>query len=142
MIDTSTTERSAGLALISAGVLSVVANSVLTPLLPRGVSFAHSVSSPVFAWRQSVASICAVLLLFGTVGLYMRISEKSGKRGAVAFGLAFCGSALLLGEEWMQLFDIRDFARRAPDTLDKLNATHEPSLSDIGELIVLGTFSI
>src|SRR5215470_3841439 len=142
MTVTSATERSAGLALISAGVLNVAVNSVLTPLLPRGVSHAQTIASTVFAWRQSVASICAVLLLFGTVGLYTRVSEKSGKGGAVAFGLAFCGSALLLGEEWMQLFDIRDFARRAPDTLDKLNATHEPSLSDIGELIVLGTFSI
>jgi|SRR5215472_3004685 len=142
MIDTTATERSAGLALVGAGVLSVVTNSVLTPLLPRGVSFAQSVASPVFAWRQSVASISAALLLFGTVGLYMRLSEKSGKRGAVAFGLAFCGSALLLGEEWVQLFDIRDFARRAPDTLDKLNATHGPSLSDVGGLIVVSVFSI
>ena len=142
MMDTSTTERSAGFALICAGVLNVVANSVLTPLLPRGVSFAQTIASTVFAWRQSVASVCAVLLLFGTVGVYMRLSEKSGKPGAVAFGLAFCGSALLLGVEWAQLFDIRDIARRAPDTLNELNAAHGPSLSDIGGLIVLGIFSI
>jgi hypothetical protein len=60
----------------------------------------------------------------------------------VAFGLAFCGSALLLGVEWAQLFDIRDFARRALDTLNALNATRGPSLSDIGGLIVLSIFSI
>jgi len=142
MMDTSTTERSAGLALISAGVLNVLVNSVLTPLLPRGASHALTIASTVFVWRQSVASMCAVLLLFGTVGLYMRLSERSGKFGAVAFGLAFCGSALLLGEEWVQLFDIRDFARRAPDTLNKLNAAHGPSLSDVGGLIVLSIFSI
>ncbi len=141
-MNTSSTERSAGLALICAGGLNVVTNSVLTPLLPRGVSFAHTVASPAFAWRQSAASVCAVLLLFGTVGLYLRLSEKVGKGGAVAFGLAFCGSALLLGVEWSQLFDLRDFARRAPDALDALNAAHGPSLSDIGGLIVLGIFSI
>lgn len=138
----SSTERAAGLALICAGVLNVVTNSVLTPLLPRGASFAHTVASPAFAWRQSAASVCAVLLLFGTVGLYLRLLEKVGKGGAVAFALAFCGSALLLGVEWSQLFDLRDFARRAPDALDALNAAHGPSLSDIGGLIVLGVFSI
>ena len=141
-MNTSSTERSAGLALICAGVLNVVTNSVLTPLLPRGVSFSHTVASPAFAWRESVASACATLLLFGSVGLYLRLSERGGKRGAVAFGLAFCGSALLLGVEWSQLFDLRDFARRAPDALDALNAKHGLSLSDIGGLIVLGTFTI
>ena len=120
----------------------MVTNSVLTPLLPRGPSLAHTVTSPAFAWRESVASVCAVLLLFGSVGLYLRLAERSGKPGAVAFGLAFCGSALLLGVEWSQLFDLRDFARRAPDALDALNAKHGLSLSDIGGLIVLGTFTI
>lgn len=141
-MNTSSTERAAGLALICAGVLHVVTNSVLTPLLPRGVSFAHTVASPVFAWRESVASACAVLLLFGSVGLYLRLPERVRKPGAVAFGLAFCGSALLLGLEWSQLFDFRDFARRAPDALDALNAKHGLSLSDIGGLIVLSIFTI
>ena len=142
MTDTSSTERAAGLALIGAGVLSVVVNSVLTPLLPRGTSFAQTAASWVFAWRQGAASVCALLLLFGTVGLHLRLSERAGKPGAVAFGLAFCGSALLLGVEWAQLFDIRDFARGALDTLNALNATRGPSLSDIGGLIVLSIFSM
>lgn len=141
-MNTSSIERSAGLGLISAGVLELVVNSVLTPLLPRGVPFAQTVASPVFAWRQSIACVCAALLLFGTVGLYLRQSQKAGKLGAVAFAVAFCGSALLLGIEWAQLFDIRDFALRAPDTLNALNAAHGPSLSDIGGLVVLGTFTI
>lgn len=141
-MSTSSIERGAGLALIGAGVLELVVNSVFTPLLPRGVPFAQTVISPVFAWRQSLASVCAVLLLFGTVGLYLRQSEKAGKLGAVAFALAFCGSALLLGIEWAQLFDIRDFARRAPDALNALNARHGLTLSDIGGLVVLGTFAL
>ena len=120
----------------------MVTNSVLTPLLPRGVSFAQTVASRAFAWRQGLAAACAVLLLFGTVGLYLRLSERMGKPGALAFGLAFCGSALLLGVEWSQLFDLRDFARRAPEAFDALNAKHGMSLSDIGGLIVLGVFTI
>ena len=141
-MNSSSIERWAGLALIGAGVLELVVNSVLTPVLPRGVPFAQTINSPVFAWRQSIASACAALLLFGTVGLYLRQSQKAGRLGAVAFALAFCGSALLLGIEWAQLFDIRDFARRAPDTLNALNAAHGLSLSDVGGLIVLGTFTI
>lgn len=141
-MNTSSTERAAGLALICAGILSVVTNSVLTPLLPRGSSFAHTVASSAFAWRESVASLCAVLLLFGSVGLYLRMPERVGKRGAVAFALAFCGSALLLGVEWSQLFDLRDYAQRAPDTLNALNEKHGLSLSDIGGLIVLSIFTI
>ncbi|HEY6325184.1 MAG TPA: hypothetical protein VIW73_01530 [Candidatus Cybelea sp.] len=141
-MNTSSMDRFAGLALICAGVLEVVLNSVLTPLLPHGVPFAQTVASTVFAWRQSLASVCAILLQFGTVGLYLRQSEKAGKLGAVAFALAFCGSALLLCMEWAQLFDIRDFARRSPDTLNALNAAHGLSLSDIGGLAVLGTFTL
>ncbi|HKV80798.1 MAG TPA: hypothetical protein VJP02_21795 [Candidatus Sulfotelmatobacter sp.] len=54
-INTSPIERFAGLALVTAGVLELVVNSVLTPLLPRGVSFAQTVVSPVFVWRESIA---------------------------------------------------------------------------------------
>src|SRR6516225_617361 len=141
MMSASSTERWAGLALISAGVLNTVVNSVLTPLLPRGVPFAQTVASTVFVWRQSAAAGCAALLLFGSVGLYLRQSQKAGKLGAAAFALAFHGSALV-GVEWAQLFDVRDFAQRAPDTLNALNTKHGLSLSDIGGLVVLGTFSI
>lgn len=141
-MNTSSIERRAGLALITAGILELVVNGILTPLLPHGVPFAQTVASTVFAWRQSMASVCAILLQFGTVGLYLRQSEKAGKPGAVAFALAFCASALLLGIEWAQLFDIRDFARRAPDTLNALNVGHGLSLSDIGGLAVLGTFTL
>lgn len=139
---TSSIERFAGLALITAGALEVVVNSILTPLLPRGVPFAQTAVSPVFACRQSIAAVCATLLAFSTVGLYLRQSHRAGRLGAVAFAIAFCGSALLLGMEWAQLFDIRDFARRAPDTLNAMNAAHGLSLSDIGALIVLVTFTI
>lgn len=141
-MNTSSIERWAGLALISAGVLELVVNCVFTPLLPRGVPFAQTVASPVFAWRASIALVCAALLLFGTVGLYLRQSQKAGKLGAGAFALAFYGTALVLGLEWARLFDIRDFALRAPDTLNALNAAHGPSLSDFGGLVVVGTFTI
>ena len=52
--------------------------------------------------------------MFGSVGLYLRQAERAGRFGAVAFAVALLGSALVLATEWVQLFDIRDLALRAP----------------------------
>jgi hypothetical protein len=75
------------------------------------------------------------------VGFTCDSRRRRGSRAQWYLRLA-SGSALLLGIDWAQLFDIRDFARRAPDTLNALNAGHGPNLSDIGGLVVLGTFTI
>jgi len=136
------TERCAAVALIGAGFLNIVVNSVLTPLLPRSIPFAQIVNSSVFEWREGLAVACAALLLFGVVGLFLRHSRVSGKGTTIAFAMTFYGTALLLGVEWSQLFDVRDIARRAPDALNALNTARGMSLSDLGGLVVLGIFTI
>jgi hypothetical protein len=123
-----------------AGVLLV--NLAFDPFLPRHVSYAEVAASSIHLWRSTASSICAAMLLFGSVGLYLCQAERAGGVGACAFAVAFLGSALLLGNEWTQIFDVRDFARRAPDALNALNAAHGPTLSDIGAIIVLSTFSL
>lgn len=140
-MSSSSIERSSGLALMGAGFLTVVVNCVFSLLLPRGVSYAQTAASSSFAWREALAVICAALLLFGTIGLYLRQQDKSGKLGAAAFALAFYGSALLLGIEWSQRFDIHDFAFRAPEALNVLNSARGLHLTDIGGLIVLAVFT-
>ena len=55
-MNSSSIERWGGLALLSAGVLELVVNSGLTPVLPRGVPFAQTINSPVFAWRDTIAA--------------------------------------------------------------------------------------
>jgi hypothetical protein len=132
-----------GIALACGGALTFLVNALLTPFLPAGAPYAQVVLSPVFPWRIGVAAIAAVLLLFGSVGVYFAQAQRIGRFGAFAFVVAFLGTALLLATEWIQLFDIRDLALRAPDTLNKLNARGQgPSLGDIGALIALTFFTL
>lgn len=134
--------RASGCALCLGGALTFLLNAVLTPLFPKGVSFAMVVISPVFLGREISAAFAAMFLLFASVGLYLRQAKKASWFGALAFALAFVGSALLVGIEWNQIFDTRDLALRAPATLNALNAVHGMSLTNLGALMVYSTFTI
>jgi hypothetical protein len=134
--------RWTGAALAAGGVLTFLVNSFLTPLLPRGASPAAAAALPIFAWRQGVSALAAAFLIFGAMGLYLRQADRAGRFGAIAFVVALLGSALLLATEWIQLFDIRDLALRAPEALTKLETGRHPNLSDVGALIALGTFTL
>ena len=128
--------RSAGAALAAAGVLTIIVNGVVTPMLPRGAPFADVAASTPFLVRQSLAALTAILLMFGLVGLHLRQMEAVGRFGAIAFVLAFTGTALLLGVEWTQIFEVRDMAAREPDALNRLDAG-AMNLADIGAMIAL-----
>jgi hypothetical protein len=132
----------AGAALMSAGVLTLLINAGLTPFLPRHVPFTETAVSSVFLWRQSASAVAVALLLFGSVGLYLREAPRARAFGAGAFAMAFLGSALVLGTEWNELFLVRDLALRAPDALRALDAGHRPSLYDLGAMIPLGIFML
>jgi hypothetical protein len=131
-----------GLALICGGVLTTLINACLTPLLPQHVSFAVTAASSLFLWRQSLSAVAAALLLFGSIGLYLFQSQSAGRIGAIAFALAFLGSALVFGTEWNEVFLIRDLARRAPAVLLTLDAAPHPSLYDLGAIIPLAAFTV
>ncbi len=60
----------------------------------------------------------------------------------MAFGLAFVGSTLLVATEWSQIFDTRDLALRAPAVLNELDSARGLSLSNLGALIVILTFTV
>jgi len=130
----------AAIALIGGGALTLLINVFLTPALPHNVSFATTAASIIFLWRQSASALAAALLLIGCVGLYLRQAERAGYFGVLAFTLALVGTALALGIEWREVFDVHDFARRAPDTLNALDAQKGLSLSNIGALIAISTF--
>ena len=132
--------RQTGLALIGAGALTIIVNAVVPPSLPRGVSFADVAASHAFLWRQSLSALAAILLMLGSVGLYLRQIERSGWFGTAAFVLAFAGSALLFGVEWTQIFEVRDMALRAPATLNQLDAGGV-SLADLGAMIAFGVLA-
>ena len=134
--------RRAGSALVLAGALTFLINTGLTPFLPRHVPFAETAASSVFLWRQSASALAAALLLFGSVGLYLRHAERAGPFGAVAFAGAFLGSALLLATEWSEVFLVRDLALRAPEALKVLDSGKHPNIYDLGALIPLGVFTL
>ena len=131
--------RQSGLALMGAGVLVIIVNAVITPLLPRGVPFSDVAASTAFVWRQSLAAVAAALLMFGAIGLYLRQADRTGWFGAFAFATALVGSALLLATEWLQLFEVRDVALRAPETLNRLDAAGV-GLDDIGAMAAMAVF--
>jgi hypothetical protein len=123
-------------------MLTFLINAGLTPLLPTHAPFAETAASTLFLWRQSASALAAALLLLGSIGLYLRQAERAGRFGAVAFLMAFLGSALLLATEWNEVFLVRDLALQVPNALQMLDAGHHPSLYDLGAIISLGTFTI
>jgi hypothetical protein len=134
--------RWTGSALAIGGVLTFLVNACLTPLLPRATSFAQTVASPIFPWRQGMAAVAATLLIFGSLGLYLRQMERVGWFGAGAFVVSLLGSALVLATEWVQLFAVRDFALRAPEALTKLQAGPGLTLFDLGAIIAVAFFAL
>jgi hypothetical protein len=134
--------RWTGAALAAGGALDLLVNTCLTPLLPRPASFAEVAASPIFPWRQGFAATGAALLVFGSIGLYLRQADRAGRFGAVAFVVALLGSALVLATEWVQLFAVRDFALRAPKTLTTLYSGHGLTLFDVGAMVAVGTFAL
>lgn len=128
--------RWTGGCLLAAGALTFLINAFLTPFLPHAAVYA----SPVFLWRQGASALAAVLLLFGAIGVYFHQAGRAGRFGAAAFSLALVGSALLLAEEWNEIFLMRDLGLRVPDALARLDAGPGLKLYDLGSLIPFITF--
>jgi hypothetical protein len=131
-----------GIAVALGGLLTILVNAGLTPLLDADAPYTETAVSSVFLWRQSLSALAAVLLLIGSVGLFLRQAGVSGRFGAIAFALAFLGSALLLGNEWCQIFFVRGLALRFPDTLRELESVKGPNLFDTGAMLALIVFSL
>jgi hypothetical protein len=132
--------RWTGIALAFGGLLTLLINLIFTPMLPPQAHLADIAASPLFLWRQSASALSVMLLLFGVVGLYLRQAAKAGRFGAIAFILAFVGTALALSVEWNEVFLVRDLAFRAPDALRILDAGHGKSIYDIGAITSISLF--
>lgn len=131
-----------GLVVIGGGVFTALINAGFTPLLPIDAPFAELAASRLFAWRQSLAIVAALLLCLGSVALYLGHLERTGPASAIAFVAAFVGSAFLLAHEWNQLFFVRDLALHGPESLEMLEDTPGMTLFDIGALIAVSVFSL
>jgi hypothetical protein len=114
-------QRWTGVALGLGGALTLARNAIFTPFLPGHVPLGEAAATPVFAWRQGASAVAAALLLFGSIGLYLRQASRAGVWGRFWFTAAFLRSALLLAHEWGDVFFLRALAMRAPQNLQPID---------------------
>jgi len=126
----------------AAGILTFGINAGLTPLLDSDVPFATTAASTVFLWRQSASALAALLLVIGSIGLYLRHADRTGNLGTAAFLSALVGSSLLLANEWCQVVFVRGLAMGAPQTLETLDAAEGISPFDVGSLVAFALFTL
>ena len=135
--------RWTGLALAAGGALTILINIGLSPLMiGHGRPMTETAATTVFLWRQSLSALSVALVLFGSVGLYLRQAGRAGWFGAVAFVVAFLGTALVLAWEWIDIFIVRDLAMRAPDALRMLEEAKGVHLYDLGAMIPAASFTL
>jgi len=134
--------RWSGLSLAAGGVLTILINACLTPLMLMHRPFAETAASAMFLYRQSTSAVAVGLLLFGCIGAHLVHGDPRPRFGAVAFAMAFLGSALMLAWEWVDIFIIRDLAMRAPSALDILEKAPITSPYNLGALIPISLFTL
>ena len=135
--------RWTGWALAAGGALTILINIGLAPLvLAHGRPLTETAATTAFVWRQSLSALAAALLLFGSIGLYLRQADRAGRFGALAFVMAFLGTSLLLAWEWIDIFILRDLALRAPDALRMLEESKGLHLYDLGAMIPVALFTL
>ena len=65
--------RWTSLALAVGGALTILVNIGLAPfMIAEGRPLTETAVTTLFLWRQSLSAVAAVLLLFGSLGLYLR----------------------------------------------------------------------
>jgi hypothetical protein len=134
--------RWAGFAIAGGGILEAAINLILTPLMSPGAPLEQTAVSSVFLWRQSLSAAAVMLLLFGSVGLYLLQQRRGGLGGAVAFAMAFTGSALVLAWEWIDIVVLRELAFKAPRALRALEDAKGFNLYNLGALIPITLFTL
>ena len=131
-----------GVALIGGGSMAMVANGAFSPLLPIEAPFAELAGSEVFLARLSLAAAGLMLVLLGMIGLHIRQAAKVSWFGALAFVLAFCGTAALMAHEWAQVFFIHHIAKTVPTALDAMEDVAGPNLFDAEAIIAAASFAL
>ena len=130
-----------GFCLILGGLLLFVGNAIFSPMMPTDGTTADLMGSSAFVWRLGTNALTVFLLMIGTTGIFKYQAEKPGVFGAIAFGLAFAGSAFMFAHEWGQTFYMHTFAALSPDALNAVDGTN-PSMFLIEVALSLGFFSL
>ena len=128
-----------GIALVLGGVILVLLNVFLTPLMPMDQGEAALRSSSIYLYRLSASGVSTMLLLLGCVGVFLAQRKVTGVFGNVAFLVAFVGNGLLLCVEWSNVFVLRAVAMTSPESLGPVG---ESTLMAVGFASSAGLFAI
>ena len=131
--------RGCGVALVIGGVLLILVNTVLTPMMLAIDDEVVMRTSDVYLVRLSLAWVTALMFLIGCIGVHIAQRDTAGVFGVAAFLLAFVGNGLLLCVEWSNVFVLRALAQTAPQALDALDAA---TLLNIGFASAVGFFAL
>jgi hypothetical protein len=128
-----------GISLLLGGVLLILLNVFLTPLMPTDEGEAVLRTSRVYLFRLATSGVVAILMLLGCVGIYLVQRNSAGAFNTIAFLAAFIGTSLIVGVEWSNVFVLRPVAQTYPEALSSLE---QSSLMDIGFISAAGLFAI
>lgn len=107
--------RLGGLAAVLAGVLFIIYDLLSLSWSEAGLS--EAATGGFYALAEALHIVGGVLLLGGLVGLYAHQSLSAGTLGAIAFLVAFAGTALFVGVIWTLTFVAPSVAGVAPELL-------------------------
>ena len=131
--------RGCGLALLLGGVLTILINVIVAPLMFNNHTSALPETTNLFLLRQSASGVAALFLIFGCLGVHLVQRTASGIFGAIAFIVSFVGGCLLFAVEFTDVFVLRALAKTSPDVLAALDKN---SLMNIGFASAAGLFAL
>ncbi len=131
--------RRSGIALALGAALTILLNVIFTPMLLGDSSEAAMRMSTPYLLRLSTALVSTLLLLFGSLGPHLAHRDRAGMLGAVAFGVLFIGTALMVGVEWSNVFVMRPLAQVSPAALEPLGSV---TLKRMGSIAALSLFTL
>jgi len=110
--------------IVISGILVFVINGMITPFV-SGEFSGRIEASTIFAVRQLLSLVTAVLLLIGSYGILNSLFINRQKlKLKTCLGFLFCiiGNMCLIGHEWGQIFLIHPIAKIEPNTLSELDS--------------------
>lgn len=133
--------RFTGTALLLGGLTFLIANLILTPLIPSDPDdWTVSFASNEFLARLSTAAASVFFLLVGAFGIAARQAHRTGWFGKAAFAILFVGSITTFAHEWAQVFFLHPLAVSAPDGLRAIGDADFPSFYLVEAIMVLSLF--
>lgn len=128
--------------LCAAGILVFSINAFINPFLEEGAPFHEIAASDMFLLRQGLSAIAALLLIIGSISVYLKQIYKTTTFGHFAFIMVCLGNAALFAQEWSQVFVIYPLADISPDALIALESNKGINLLDAGALLAFSLFVI